>query len=319
MQTGIIYPKGQNLYLFDNFRLSLKNMKRNLQIKTPTAMKSIITLSILFACLSSFGQQYFYKKFSGTTGVGWPVNAVTDNDGNFYISLMSGLPIKDRIAKIDAAGNMLWTKQYTVESNNAYGWEEVVPAHDGGFVFIGNDLEITNPSDQAFSKKRVHFVKIANSGNVVWTKRYNMNDSVLYNGNASYWSQAYSLIKIPTGGYLASADLYHQYSGLPGSGSSNILLMRLDNDGNLLWSKTFNINENSLYKALRRPVVQLCSNGDFIVSGNSENSGNSGGNVVGEAFIARFNSNGNPLWLKRYLFPLLLMGITALKLLTEIF
>ena len=116
-----------------------------------------------------------------------------------------------RLIKTDEDGNLVWDK---VLSTSYYETGECVhQTSDGGYILCGgSDFVI--------------LIKTDDMGNVVWDKRFDTGDS----------GGARSLQQTSDGGYILVGD---GYSSLSGKKSLDVLLIKTDGDGNLLWKKYF--------------------------------------------------------------------------------
>ncbi len=159
----------------------------------------------------------------------------------------------------------LWTK--TID--NGSGAEiarDVCQADDGGFVTVG-----------ARGLKTM-VVKTSPDGNTEWIKNY-----VVGTIGALPWAMQ----KTSDGGYVVTGQM--MTSGVPGD-YYDCFLLRLNADGDSLWSKTYDIDMDDDGRA-----VLETSYGGFIIAGFSITSDD---NL--EAFVIRADSNGNEIWTNTY-------------------
>jgi len=107
--------------------------------------------------------------------------------------------------------------------------------------------------------------------NVEWDKKFGGNNSS---------AQAYSILQTKDGGFAVAGSLSK------GAASSDIWIIRLDTNGNLLWEKTFGgSHADNAYS-----MVQT-TDGDFVVAGTTEND-------LGydNYWIFKLNANGTLIW-----------------------
>lgn len=90
---------------------------------------------------------------------------------------------------------------------------------------------------------------------------------------------AYALKSTADGGYI-----------ITGWKNSSLLLIKADEFGDIIWSKTL-----YLYNGLTGYDVIIAENGDYVVTGLISDL-----NYNADLFLARFNSNGDTLWLKKF-------------------
>ncbi len=160
----------------------------------------------------------------------------------------------------------LWTK---IIDNNS-GTEiarDVCQADDGGFVTVGA------------KGLKTMVVKTGSDGNTEWIKNY-----VVGTIGALPWAMQ----KTSDGGYIITGQM--MTSGVPGD-YYDCFLLRLNADGDSLWSKTYNITMDDDGRA----VLETSDEG-FIIAGYSIPCG--GGDII--TFVIRTDSNGNEIWTNTY-------------------
>ncbi len=105
----------------------------------------------------------------------------------------------------------------------------LLPTLDNGFILgggIDSAVNITYPNGVTSSSNyfRMFLIKRNENGDVIWSKKYALND---FNGAAD-------IVENDGDGFYVAA-----YAHQSGSVSTDGLLMRLDEDGNTLWTKSF--------------------------------------------------------------------------------
>jgi len=157
------------------------------------------------------------------------------------------------LIKTNKLGDTLWTKIYG-SINAAF---KIIQTSDGGYAFCGQ------------SQQRAILIKTNSFGDTLWTKKY----------ITSSYSMLNSLQQTIDGGYIlaGSADIAF--------GNSNVLLIKTDSIGQLLWSKLY--GGSGLNEAFS--VFEEYGSG-YITSGFVPN-----GN-----FIMKTDFGGNIIWLKVY-------------------
>lgn len=172
------------------------------------------------------------------------------------------------LTKTDSAGNILWTKTFG-------GWEHdnglfVKQTNDGGFIASGKTL--ISSGDNAY------IVKTDTNGNLLWSTT--VSHSII-SGN-----YAYSIDQTTDSGYIISG-----YSTGLGAGNYNGLLIRMDSTGNVLWTKTYGLNQWDQF----RSVYQTIDNG-FLIAGTTDTSNDNTNSR--EILLLKTDSAGNVLWSK---------------------
>lgn len=202
------------------------------------------------------------------------------------------------LAKYDAAGNVLWAK------NVGGAIPQSITTDAGGNIIISGyftSATITFGS-MTFSNSGqwdLFIVKYDPSGNVLWAKSA---------GGGSHES-ALSVATDLSGNIIAVG--YYQSPAItfgattftnnnPASNTIDMFVVKYDPEGNLIWAKGMGGNS---YDALRG--VTTDPEGNIIVAGDFSSSSITisaitinNTNNEGDAFIAKFDANGNVLWAK---------------------
>lgn len=132
---------------------------------------------------------------------GFTVNMTTGRDG--------------LLLRLDLQGNVVWEKSF--DQNNFDEFKAVAQTGDGGFIAFGN----TRPQGAA---NDLWLIKVSGDGALLWQKQFHRPNS----GMDGLRIQAI------TGGYLISGNV--------GIGNvSSPFIIQLDNDGNNVWSKTYEV------------------------------------------------------------------------------
>jgi hypothetical protein len=224
----------------------------------------------------------------------------------FAIMLAAILPVY--------AADELWYKEYGGDgSDELY---DVVQLSDGGFALLG---WLGNQSSEGWS---VWLTRTNSDGEMIWNETYDPP------GLSS--TLGYSLIEVSTGGYLiagrsAAGDAWMirtDASGIVlwnssfGHMSTSIeahcviecsnggfavtgdggFLLRLDDNGNQLWNKTFVTDSAGEYDSqVLRSVIEV-GGSHFVLTGRTESLG-AGENDV---WLIRADADGNELWNRTY-------------------
>jgi photosystem II stability/assembly factor-like uncharacterized protein len=245
-------------------------------------------------------------------------------DGGYYLSgyVGDGNGLFDMaIAKIDAIGNIVWSKYSG--SVQAEELRKLSLTPDGGLLVAGYNASI------GVGSKDVQTMKISSNGTIEWAKTYgtlyedfNSSCKVASDGNyvlsgaldisGSYdvrptlikldtlgniiWAKYFQgyiedwgrdLIETPDGGFLIVGDTKSYGLG----GSQDIFLIKTDNSGNVEWAKAIGgIGNEMVHCAL------LTSDSKCIISGST----NSYGFGSYDAFLLRINLSGDIEWFHTY-------------------
>jgi TolB-like protein len=170
------------------------------------------------------------------------------------------------LIKTDASGNVQWAKTY-VGWYNDYA-SSVQQTSDGGYIVAG----WTGP----FGNEDAFLIKTDANGNVLWAKTYG--------GTNLDW--AYSVQQTSDGGYIVAGGTRSF-----GAGWDDIILIKTDANGNVLWAKTYGGTGDDIAYS-----VQQTSDGGYIVAGYTTSFG--AGNR--DIFLIKTDANGNVIWAKTY-------------------
>ena len=179
-----------------------------------------------------------------TTFYGGPLDEVAysvreTDDGGFIIAANTssyGAGYWDiYLIKVDKNGNSEWTK--TIGGNNddrCYAIEQTI---DGGFIIAGTTLSFGT------EYYNIYLIKTDRNGNEVWAK--------IFGGSGGDY--AYAVQETEDGGFIICGDSQSFSAG----GYTDVYLIKTDNSGNLLWSKTYGGPSNEGGKAISQTTEGL--------------------------------------------------------------
>jgi len=191
-------------------------------------------------------------------------------DGNYIIlgsTWSYGAGSSDYIvAKISDQGEVLWSKVY---GGNSYDFaHKIIESNDGGYIIIGRSWSF------GASNGDVWLLKIDANGVIEWQK--------LYGGDKL--DTGYSIIQTTDGGYIMAIG-----SWTVGEDNSDLVLMKIDNTGNIQWQKAYEGSDFDYFYS----IIQA-DDGGYITVGVSK----SYGTGDGDCWIIKTDANGNVLWQK---------------------
>jgi hypothetical protein len=174
------------------------------------------------------------------------------------------------LVKTDADGDTLWTRTYGGTSNE---WgHSVQQTTDGGYILAGNSMSYGGGGYDA----RVYVVKTDANGDTVWTRAY----------GGTGWEEAYSVQQTTDGGYVVTG-----YTMSFGAGGYDIWLLKLDANGDTLWTRTYGgENWDCGYSG------QQTADGGYIVAGYTESYGAGQSDV----YVLKTDADGDTLWTRTY-------------------
>nr|WP_299385936.1 hypothetical protein [Allomuricauda sp.] len=181
--------------------------------------------------------------------------------------------------KLDANGNLQWRRYFGGTNNDrSYG---VVQADDGGFVMAGasesDDFDVTDPK----GSYDFWVVKVAGNGEMQWQKSF----------GGTGIDKGYDIAKTLDGGYVVTGNTFSTDADISeNKGESDLWLIKLDQNGNLLWEKTFGGLEFDAGHG-----VNVTSEGGLVLAGNSKSTDGDTNENGGEndLWIIKTNAEGN--------------------------
>jgi hypothetical protein len=178
------------------------------------------------------------------------------NDSGFIIAAYNFVSTYGiYIIKADILGNIQWTKNYT-DSNGAI-LTSIHQTFDGGYIAVGT---ISNPSTCLL-------MKLNSSGDTLWTRKYSGISSGDFRDVKETYDSCYVVV-----GRTSTVN------------NSDILLIKSDAAGNLLWSRQIDVfNDDFPYS------LEIMNNTGLAIGFNNS--------------ILKTDATGNPLWCKSYYAP----------------
>jgi hypothetical protein len=165
--------------------------------------------------------------------------------------------------KVDAQGTLQWSKTFPVEGGNCF-WCVTV-ASDGGYVLTGQTF--------ASGNEDLWIVKLDVNGNQLWSKTYGGSSTDL-----GWW-----IINSPNGGYAVSGC-----TSSFGAGKTDFWLLKIDQNGALLWNQTYGGSDDDLGY-----VLAATPDGGYAMVGSTMSYGTAGSS---DFWLIKTDSNGVMQW-----------------------
>lgn len=218
--------------------------------------------------MDSFSQQTFEHAI-GSSATNEAFNtSIMDVNGNYILAGNTNTTGNNDfyIVKINSIGNLIWTKIYGGSGNDLI--RSMVYTNDNCYILAGNT------SIYGAGGTDIAVMKIDQDGNLLWFKTYGTSNN----------DAANSIVKSSDNGFAVTGITYNT-----GNVDGNILILKMDSSGNLLWNK---IIGGSSYDAAWGITFSL--SGGYGITGQTQSFG-AGAN---DAIIINLNSQGNLLWCK---------------------
>ena len=234
-----------------------------------------------------------WAKTYGGSNMDQPFSVKQSHDGGYIIAGASGSEDGDVtnlkgnwdywIVKLDEFGDILWEKTFGgTNAEKAYSIEQT---NDDGFIIAGY-TESNNGDVSEALWYDYWIVKIDKLGNITWEHTFGGNNR----DQANCIKQTADNCYIIAGNTESSDGIVTNYRG-----SSDIWIIKINSDGELLWQKT--IGGSGWDEA---QFIEQTRDSGYIVAGNTSSSdGDFITNHLSDEFcIVKLDSSGNIQWYK---------------------
>ena len=224
---------------------------------------------IVLCSFNASGQVSFFKYFSGSsydTGQG----CAQLEDSSYIITGLSGSFGEDSEAfllKLSKDGQYQWSNHYG--GNEADWGRRVLYNQDLGYYIVGNSNSYSSGDFDAL------VVKTDLQGNQLWSKTY---------GTVN-WEQINDAVFDSDSGIVMVGS-----SQTPLGGGSDIYMVKLNQNGDTLWTKTFGGTGHDVANTIINVEDSM-----FIVGGEFYNQDSS----LVKGFLMKMNQNGNVVWMNQ--------------------
>lgn len=150
------------------------------------------------------------------------------------------------------------------------GASSFVQTADKGYILVGS----TTKQNQNYTD--VYVIRTDKYGKVLWSNTYGGN----YDDGAS------DVVQTPDSNFVIVGT-----SSSFGAGQAQVYLLKIDEDGNKIWEKTFGENKDVAASNIRNTT-----DGDFIITGNTKDTPDNSR----DALLLKVDKNGILLWKKHY-------------------
>jgi hypothetical protein len=224
---------------------------------------------IVFMNIDSDGNQLWGNRFSG----GSVEDVVMTPDGGYAtVGSSSSYSYSMRnlyVTKISPSGSLSWSLSFgggPGSTHDTYG---------KGIIITTDNCIVVSGSSNAFGSNptRTIVAKIDLWGNILWSKTY----------YGPWLSKAGHAVAAADSGACVVAC----YGGI-GAGNVDFALLKIDSDGNLLWSKSYGgVGQDVPYSMIRT------TDGGYLLGGFSNSFNSISGNNI---YLVKTNSEGDTMW-----------------------
>lgn len=172
------------------------------------------------------------------------------------------------LIRTDSIGDTIWTR--TFGGNDWEKGRSVVATDDGGFLAVGTTLSF------GAGRSDIYLMRLDENGDSLWTTTYGFEG----------YEKGYCIRKTNDDGFVISG-----YTNSYGFGSADVLLLKIDSYGNVLWTNNFGGDDFE-----EGICVRLSSDYGYIICGRT----NSFGPESDDVYVIRTDENGDSLWTMTY-------------------
>ncbi len=201
-------------------------------------------------------------------------DALEANDGNIVVSGRARYHYNQStqtILKIERnTGNLIWNKVYGSTDHLDGRAEKILHTADGGFIVSGASRYYSGNGFWDAS-----LLKVDVNGDFQWSYDYGLPNKS---------EQAFDVEITTDGGFILTGDSYDS-----GAGEHDVLVIRTDANGALLWAK----NYGGFEKDYGVEIEPACDGG-YLIYGKTL----SFGNGLYDSYFVKINSTGDLMWSK---------------------
>ncbi|QMU29525.1 T9SS type A sorting domain-containing protein [Adhaeribacter radiodurans] len=191
------------------------------------------------------------------------------------------------LIKVDATGTKQWDKTFGGSGDDEL--KKVIQLSTGEYIVAGHSNSPISADKTQSSQGGTDYwlMKISSTGSKIWDKRYGGNKEEALG----------SFTQTPEGGFLLVGTSLSNTSGdksEPSQGSSDYWAVKTDQNGNLLWEKTFGGSATDEANSIVRNGNEYYISGTSSSNSSGEKSGNNQGGK--DYWLIKIDTNGTKLW-----------------------
>lgn len=289
-------------------------------------MKKLLLFTATLAFMSMNAQNYFGSEFIGESGVNVPTNSTKlggklvvsglmggNFTGNFPITFKGGNAdgILTKLSEVD--GSIEWIKQFGGKSDEAVSDVTLDAAGNyyltGYFMGSGDYALDADPGPAVYplsvpstlANRDIFIIKLDPNGDFLWAKQVS-SPSGAGNDDAT-------TIKVDSMGNILVAGSYVYVDFDPGAGTelytatgnSDAFILKLDNDGNFIWVKTFKGTSNKKVMDMEVDAddnIYLTGRFQGTMDLNADDAATDIRTTAGglDTFLVKYTSSGDYVW-----------------------
>jgi len=168
------------------------------------------------------------------------------------------------LVRTDPSGAQVWARSYG--GPLAQGGHAVARAPDGGYLVAGYAATVSPGANN------VYILKTDSTGSSIWSKTFGGTEV----------DEAHALCAASDGGYVVVGDTWSY-----GAGGADVLMLKIDANGNQVWQKTFGGSADE-----RGNAVAPTADGGYIIAGRTF----SFGAGLLDMYLVKTDATGNLVW-----------------------
>jgi hypothetical protein len=170
-----------------------------------------------------------------------------------------------------------WIYKYSVPDDNVR-FHDVISVSSGGYLGVGAVMD----SEAGYSARNAFISRLDQNGQVLWSKNFTFTGPLD--------DHLRSVVESNDGGFIATGKALLAGTDVSGNPSivSAVLILKVDNGGNLLWHKVLkSFDKSSTYGDRIKATVD----GNYVIVGEAI-----AYNVTGGAFLTKIDNNGQVIF-----------------------
>ena len=242
------------------------------------------------------GNEIWTSQF-GTSLDDFAFAVVADGSGNIYVAggtdgtfpgQLSSVGFDPFVAKYDASGNEIWTRQFGQSESDVV---RAMVADEAGNIYMAGGTgeyagQRTYLGSGVENADDTFFTKYDASGNEVWTRQFGSDRPDL----------VYAMVADGSGNIYMAGGTEGDLPGQTSSGGVDAFIAKYDTSGNEMWTRQFGTGDFDIVRAM---VAD--GSGNICVAGGTEGTfpgQTSSGGV--DAFIAEYDASGNEIAMRQF-------------------
>jgi hypothetical protein len=243
---------------------------------------------VYFFKTDTFGNMLWSRTF-GTADVDVASALVRTADNGYAITgfTRNGALRRVLLIRTDSNGDTLFVRTYGGVGDDQ--GVEMYETADGGFVITGKTFS------QTLGESDILLLRTDALGNLLWAKSF----------GGQWWDEGAGITRLMDGNYLISGSTISF-----GQGDFDILVLKTDTSGNILWGKTYGgPKTDASYTARENADSSIVISGytnsmgygqDLRMAGAEYSAGGDRGDDSTNVFLMKINSIGDTLWTRTY-------------------